>query len=107
MPGSPDLHLGEEEVIEKLARLYWYTIEFGLVQEGTKCKIYGAGILSSIGESAYCLSDLANRKPFHLEEVLNTPYIKDKYQEQYFVLYSMTQLKNILVNLEKYFNQNN
>ena len=100
-------HLGDEDVIEKLARLYWYTIEFGLVQEGAKCKIYGAGILSSIGESAFCLSDDANRKTFFLEEVLNTPYIKDKFQEQYFVLYSMTQLKSILKNLEQHFNQNN
>jgi phenylalanine-4-hydroxylase len=100
-------HLGEEEVIERIARLYWYTIEFGLVQEGAKCKIYGAGILSSIGETAFCLSDEANRKSFHLETVLNTPYIKDKFQEQYFVLYSMSQLKNILMDLEKYFSHNN
>jgi len=100
-------HLGNEDVIEKLARLYWYTIEFGLVQEGTKVKIYGAGILSSISESSYCLSMQAKRIPFDLATVLNTEYIKDKFQEQYFVLYSMTQLKNILKNLEDHFNQSN
>jgi phenylalanine-4-hydroxylase len=100
-------HLGDENIIEQIARLYWYTIEFGLVQEGTKIKIYGAGILSSISETSYCLSLQAKRIPFQLETVLDTPYIKDKFQEQYFVLYSMNQLKNILMDLEKYFSQNN
>ncbi len=101
-----NLHSFNEDVIEMLARVYWFTIEFGLVQEGTKIKIYGAGILSSISETSYCLSLQAKRIPFQLETVLNTPYIKDKFQEQYFVLYSMNQLKNILTNLEKYFGQN-
>ena len=100
-------HLDNEEVIEAIARIYWYTIEFGLVQEGPKIKIYGAGILSSIGESAFCLSARANRVPFDLEKVLLTPYIKDKFQEQYFVLYSMTQLKNILKAIEIKYRVNN
>lgn len=99
-------NLGNEEVIERIARLYWFTIEFGLVQEGTKIKIYGAGILSSISETSYCLSSRANRIPFQLATVLKTPYIKDRFQDQYFVLYSMNQLKNILSDLEKYFSQN-
>lgn len=53
-------HIDQEEVIEWIARLYWYTIEFGLVQEGSETKIYGAGILSSIGETAFNGSGPAN-----------------------------------------------
>jgi phenylalanine-4-hydroxylase len=100
-------NLGDEIVIEAVARLYWYTIEFGLVIENGECKIYGAGILSSIGESAYCLTDQANRTPFDLETILNTPYIKDRFQEQYFVLSSMEQLKGVMVDFEGKFGNSN
>jgi phenylalanine-4-hydroxylase len=86
------LHIDDEHIIEAIARLYWYTVEFGLVKENGDIKIYGAGILSSIGETDYCLSDEATRVPFDLKEILQTPYIKDKYQEKYFVLESMEQL---------------
>ena len=93
-------NLDNEDLIESLARLYWYTIEFGLVKEERGLKIYGAGILSSIGETDYCLSAEATRVHFDLDTVLNTPYIKDKYQEQYFVLDSIEQLKSIMKELE-------
>ena len=90
----------KEEVIEAIARIYWYTIEFGLVKENDELKIYGAGILSSIGETSYCLSEKATLVPFDLEQILQTPYIKDSFQEKYFVLESMKQLKDILSELE-------
>jgi phenylalanine-4-hydroxylase len=92
-------HLDNEAVIEAIARLYWYTIEFGLVRENGEPKIYGAGILSSIGETKFVLSPAANRVPFDLEQVLAMPYIKDKFQEQYFVLDTMEQLNVILTRL--------
>lgn len=94
--------IDQEEVIECIARLYWYTIEFGLVEEDGETKIYGAGILSSIGETAFTLSDAARRLPFDLEKVLDTPYIKDKFQEQYFVLDSLEQLSDILTALDQH-----
>jgi phenylalanine-4-hydroxylase len=96
-------HIDDEDAIEALARLYWYTIEFGLVKENDELKIYGAGILSSIGETGYCLSDHAKRIPFHLETILATPYVKDTFQEHYFVLESMQQLTGALLELEKKF----
>ena len=92
-----------EEVIEAIARLYWYTIEFGLVQEGEQLKIYGAGILSSIGETVYALSDTPAKVPFDVRKIIETPYIKDSFQKQYFVLKSMQQLKDCLPGLEKHF----
>lgn len=85
-------HEGNTEVIETLARLYWYTIEFGLVRQKGQLKIYGAGILSSIGETDYALSDAARRVPFSIEQIIGKPVIKDKYQDTYFVLESMEQL---------------
>ena len=100
-------NIGDEDVIEAIARVYWYTIEFGLVKEGFMYKIYGAGILSSISETNYCQSYKARRIPFDLYTVLKTPYIKDRFQEQYFVLSSMQQLKSILSELEKRFENNN
>lgn len=98
------IHIDDQDVIEALARLYWYTIEFGLVKENNQLKIYGAGILSSIGETDYCLSDRVARIPFDLEKILDTPYIKDEYQEQYFVLECMDQLAEALLILESKFN---
>lgn len=95
-------HLHDEYILEAIARLYWYTIEFGLVEEKGEVKIYGAGLLSSIGETAFCLSPQANRIPFDLEQVLSTPYIKDKYQEQYFVLQGMEQLSACIPALIKF-----
>jgi len=95
-------YIDQEEVVEQIARLYWYTIEFGLVQEGKDTRIYGAGILSSIGETAFALSPAANRQPFDLEQILETPYSKDKFQEVYFVLDSMEQLIGIPAALDRH-----
>jgi len=94
-------YIEQENIIEAIARLYWYTIEFGLVKEGEAVKIYGAGILSSIGETKFALSETADRRPFDLEEVLQTPYIKDKFQEQYFVLDDLEQLRDIVTALDE------
>jgi phenylalanine-4-hydroxylase len=92
-----------EEVIEAIARLYWYTIEFGLVKENNQLKIYGAGILSSISETSYALSGTPARVPFDVMKIIDTPYIKDSYQKHYFVLDDMQQLKECLPLLATYF----
>ena len=99
-------YLCNEEVIESIARLYWYTIEFGLVRENTQIKIYGAGILSSIGETRFVMSKDANHQPFNLKIILDTPYIKDRFQEQYFVLDSLGQLKGIVKELDHLLREN-
>ena len=70
-----------------LARLYWFTVEFGLVKEGDETKIYGGGILSSPGETLYALDDpQAMRVDFDIHTVLRTPYRIDIMQPEYFVL---------------------
>jgi len=78
-----------------LARLYWYTIEFGLIESPQGLRIYGAGILSSCGEVEYCLTNpKPNRVPFNVERVMRTLYKIDSYQETYFVLRDFEQLFN-------------
>ena len=76
-----------------LARLYWYTIEFGLVRTKAGVRAYGAGLLSSGGELAYCVEDpRPQRLAFNLERIMRTAYQIDRYQERYFVIDSFEQL---------------
>jgi phenylalanine-4-hydroxylase len=77
----------ERKQLHRIARLYWYTVEFGLAREDDALKIYGAGILSSFGESHYSLeSAKPHRADFELERVLRTRYRTDTFQQAYFVI---------------------
>lgn len=81
-------------MLPNLARLYWYTVEFGLMQEAGGLRIYGAGILSSATESVFCLGDPSpNRLGFDLERVMKTLYRIDDFQQVYLVIDSLEQLK--------------
>jgi phenylalanine-4-hydroxylase len=81
------------DAIKMLARLYWYTIEFGLVRTPAGVRAYGAGLLSSGGELAYCVDDpKPRRRPFELERILRTEYRIDRYQDSYFVIESFARL---------------
>jgi phenylalanine-4-hydroxylase len=86
-------YIDSELAIELVSRIYWYTVEFGLIRENGELRIYGAGILSSAGETKYSLqSDIPRRLPYIVQDIINTPYIKDRFQEQYFVIDSYEQL---------------
>ncbi len=79
--------------LTQLARVYWYTVEFGLVQQHDGLRIYGAGIASSATESVFALDDPSpNRIRFDLERVMRTRYRIDDFQESYFVLGSLDEL---------------
>ncbi|MFL6733436.1 MAG: phenylalanine 4-monooxygenase [Sphingomicrobium sp.] len=79
--------------IHRLSRLYWYTVEFGLIRTGNDLTLYGAGIVSSRGESIFALEDPSpNRIGFNLERVMRTPYRIDDYQQTYFVIDSFEDL---------------
>jgi phenylalanine-4-hydroxylase len=83
-------------VLEKLARVYWYTVEFGLVQQKDGLRIYGAGIASSATETLFSLEDPSpNRVRFDLERVMRTRYRIDDFQETYFVIDSLDELLNL------------
>jgi phenylalanine-4-hydroxylase len=85
--GELGLQALEKNALHRLARLYWYTVEFGLARENGDLKIYGAGILSSFGESHYSLeSAKPHRLGFDLERVLRTSYRTDTFQQSYFVI---------------------
>ena len=76
-----------------LARLYWYTVEFGLIDTGDGLRIYGSGILSSAGESVYSLEDpRPQRIRFDLKRVMRTRYRIDDFQECYFVIRDFAEL---------------
>lgn len=78
---------------EMLVRLYWFTVEFGLIKTSQGLRSYGAGILSSFGESSYSLeSPLAERRPFNILDVLRTPYRIDIMQPIYYVIDSFDTL---------------
>lgn len=80
-------------VLEKLARVYWYTVEFGLVLQPDGLRIYGAGIASSASETRFAVEDDSpNRLRFKLERVMQTRYRIDDFQETYFVLGHLDEL---------------
>jgi phenylalanine-4-hydroxylase len=79
--------------LHNLARLYWYTVEFGLLETPEGLRIYGAGIVSSHAESIFALDDPSpNRIGFDLERVMRTPYRIDDFQQVYFVIPSLQAL---------------
>jgi phenylalanine-4-hydroxylase len=81
------------DALMNLTRLYWYTVEFGLIDSPDGLRIYGSGIVSSKGESVYCLeSESPNRIGFDLERIMRTRYKIDTYQQTYFVIDSFEQL---------------
>ncbi len=88
--GQKALGLG---ALDRLARLYWYTVEFGLIETPDGLRIYGSGIVSSAGESVFCLDSPApNRIRFDLMRIMRTRYRIDDYQESYFVIRSFDEL---------------
>ena len=80
-------------VMPRLSRLYWYTVEFGLVRAADGLRIYGAGIVSSRTESIFALDDASpNRLGFDLRRVMRTHYRIDDFQQTYFVIDSFEDL---------------
>jgi phenylalanine-4-hydroxylase len=76
------------------ARLYWFTVEFGVALEAGALKLYGAGLASSFGEAAYALdSARPERLPFDLERVLRTPYRSDRFQPLYYAVDGLDSLR--------------
>ena len=93
--GNRALELG---ALKQLGRLYWYTVEFGLVREDGDLRIYGSGIVSSSAESVFALeSPSPNRIGFDLRRVMRTDYRIDDFQQNYFVIPSYDELLRVTV----------
>jgi phenylalanine-4-hydroxylase len=91
--GEGGLRSLKYDTLKNLARLYWYTVEFGLIQTDDGLRHYGAGIVSSFGEAQYSLeSDSPHRIDFNLMRVMQTDYKIDDYQDCYFVIQSFDEL---------------
>lgn len=87
--------IATDKQIEELGRLYWFTVEFGLIEEDGDIKAYGAGLLSSYGELENAFTDSVDRRPFDLEEVINTDYEYSEMQPVLFVVPSYAELKEV------------
>ena len=95
--GELGLAAMEAGALHRLARLYWYTVEFGLAREAGQLRIYGAGIVSSFGESRFALESPEPHRPaFALDRVLRPTYCTDSFQESYFVIDGLDRLPRLL-----------
>ena len=91
--GEGGLRALNRGVLQHLARIYWYTVEFGLMETDAGMRIYGAGIVSSAGETRFSIeSGSPNRVRFDLMRILRTRYRIDDYQETYFVIRDFKEL---------------
>ncbi|MEO1168412.1 MAG: phenylalanine 4-monooxygenase [Pseudomonadota bacterium] len=96
--GRGGLRALEFDSLDHLARLYWYTVEFGLIEEPEGLRIYGSGIVSSHGESLFALDDPSpNRIRFDMKRVMQTNYRIDDFQQVYFVIPSFEELLRVTV----------
>jgi phenylalanine-4-hydroxylase len=96
--GRGGLRAMEFGALKQLARLYWYTVEFGLIAEPEGLRIYGSGIVSSSAESVFSLEDPSpNRIAFDLKRVMRTDYRIDDFQQNYFVIPSFDELLRVTV----------
>jgi len=93
-------HKNDSEIVRMLGRLYWFTIEFGLIQNKNELQIYGAGILSSHGESKFAVSDEPKHIDFNTEAIMNTNFDNSVIQNTYFVLNSFDDLYTCLSKVE-------
>lgn len=87
--------IATDEQLEELGRLYWFTVEFGLIEEDGDLKAYGAGLLSSFGELENAFTDKVERRKFDLEQVINTPYDYSDMQPVLYVIPSYEYLKDV------------
>lgn len=81
-----------DDAVQQMARLFWFTVEFGLVREEGGIRVYGSGLISSAGDAANALSDSCERRPFVLDDVLAQPFEIDRLQDVLFVVDSYDEL---------------
>ena len=85
-------YIDDKERLVQLQRLYWFTIEFGVIKENDQIKSYGAGIISSFGETNQIHRHEATFLPFDIHAILNKSFHTDEMQTEYFVIDSLEQL---------------
>jgi phenylalanine-4-hydroxylase len=99
--GSVCAHISDAQVLERLGRLFWYTVEFGLMRQDKKIKVYGSGVISSHGECTNVIEGGCEVRPFSLEEVLETPVKVDELQKVLFAIDSFDQIYEAMHEAER------
>lgn len=84
--GALAARAGDEQEVERLARLFWFTVEFGLIREDDSIRIYGSGLISSHADAAHALGSACSRRPFTPEAVMAQPFAIDRLQDVLFVI---------------------
>jgi phenylalanine-4-hydroxylase len=93
--------IDDAEKVKMLQRLYWFTIEFGLIRNDNDLKIYGAGIISSKGESEHALSDKSEKRPYNVEQIMAHDFRTDVIQDTYYVIESFDELTSSLPTIKE------
>lgn len=89
----------DEQMLLSLQRIYWFTIEFGLIREEGQLKVYGAGIASSYGETNHIYTSKLQHLEYDIHQVMNCEFHTDRIQDKYFVIDSFDDLYNSLQEL--------
>lgn len=90
------MYMQHPHIIDKLERLYWFTIEFGLMEEDGRIKVYGSGIASSFGELKHAIGDHSTKKPFNLLEIMDHAFRTDVIQEEYYIIQNFNDMISCL-----------
>jgi len=96
--------INQPEIVDLLSRIYWFTVEFGLINEAGNIRIYGAGVLSSPGETMNSMKEDMIKRRFNAADILRTGYKTDVLQEQYFIIDNYAQLDNMLTEVKQLIN---
>jgi len=93
--------ISDELVLEKLGRLFWYTVEFGIIRQRGSIKVYGSGLISSHGECANVISGNCAIRDFALDKVLETPVKVDEMHKLLFAVGSFEQIYEAMCEAER------
>ena len=99
--GAVCARVQDKDVLEKIGRLFWYTVEFGLIRERGKIKVYGSGVVSSHGECVNVISGKCEVRDFNLDEVLSTPVKVDEIHKLLFAIENFDQIYEAMQQAEK------
>ncbi len=99
--GAVCASLKDHDLLERIGRLFWYTVEFGLIRQGGEVKVYGSGVISSQGECTNVLSGGCEIADFRLDDVLDAPVIVDHIHKKLFAIESFDQIYEAMHDAEK------
>jgi phenylalanine-4-hydroxylase len=99
--GAVCARVGDKAILEKIGRLFWYTVEFGLIRQDGKVKVYGSGVISSHGECLNVIDGKCEVRDFDLDEVLATPVKVDEMHKRLFAIESFDQIYEAMQQVER------